>query len=40
MLYASSVDALKTQLTGFKGYLQLNDKSDLTAENFLDRLKY
>ncbi|VDL16567.1 unnamed protein product [Hymenolepis diminuta] len=40
MLYASSVDALKTQLTGFKGYLQLNDKSDLTAENFLDKLKY
>ncbi|KAL5105257.1 hypothetical protein TcWFU_007330 [Taenia crassiceps] len=38
MLYASSVDALKSQLTGFKSYLQLNEKSDLTRENFMDSL--
>ena len=38
MLYASSVDALKSQLTGFKCYLQLNEKADLTEEHFLQSL--
>ena len=36
MLYASSLDALKAQLTGIKHFVQVNEKSDLNKENFLD----
>lgn len=34
MLYASSFDALKSKLTGFKGFIQVNEVADLTEEHF------
>uniref|UniRef100_A0A5K3F035 ADF-H domain-containing protein n=1 Tax=Mesocestoides corti TaxID=53468 RepID=A0A5K3F035_MESCO len=38
MLYASSVDALKAHLTGFKGVVQITDPDDLSVEHFLSCL--
>ncbi|KAL5105181.1 hypothetical protein TcWFU_004696 [Taenia crassiceps] len=36
MLYASSTDALKSQLTGFKSFVQVNEKADLNVNFFME----
>lgn len=38
MLYASSTDALKSQLTGFKSFVQVNEKADLNVNFFMESI--